>query len=154
MLRIRWRGCALLVGCLGLSLAAGGAVAADAHQGRSVALQESAAMKVTVNDGKVHEAEGSVTGTVSGRVHLRMTVEDASRITAEFSTKGSGGGLTGTVAASYTVSGSILRFTGTSTITGGTGPYASAHGRGVQIEGVMNRLKATMSVKLAGTIRT
>lgn len=150
----RGRSLALLVACVWLSLAAFGTGLAAAQKGKTVALQESAALKIIKNEGSLHEATGRATGTVKGAVHLTLNVEDASHITGRYSTNGPDGGLIGTVVAKYTVSGSVLRFTGTSTITGGAGPYASAHGRGVHIAGVMNRLKGTMSVKLDGTIRT
>lgn len=145
---------ALLVTCVALCAAVvGGNVGqANARKGKSVVFHETAVLKLTKNEVNVHEAQGSATGTFKVAVHLRINVEDASKMTAQFATAGAHGRLTGVGVASYTVSGSILKFSGTSRITGGTGAYANASGRGIRIEGVMNRLKETMTLSFDGNM--
>jgi hypothetical protein len=147
---------ALLVACMALCLALSGEMAglADAHKGKTITLQETAKLNLIKNEVDFHEAVGTATGTFDGKVRLRINVETASKMTARFATRGPQGGLIGTGIANYTVSGSILRFSGTSTITGGTGNYETAHGHGIHIEGVMNRLKETMTMKFEGTMST
>ncbi len=146
---------ALLFACVALCVAVvGGNVGqAQARRGKTIALQETAVLRLTNNDVNVHEASGSASGTFDNiRVHLRINVEDASKMTAQFSTNGSRGGLTGIGVANYNVSGSILRFSGTSRITGGSGAYTNARGHGIRIEGVMNRLKETLTMSFNGNM--
>jgi hypothetical protein len=142
---------ALLVACVALCLAVLGEMAglADARKGKTITLRETAKLNLIKNEVDFHEAVGTATGTFDGKVRLRINVETASKMIARFATRGPNGGLIGSGIANYTVSGSILRFSGTSTITGGTGNYETAH-----IEGVMNRLKETMTMKFEGTMST
>jgi len=147
---------ALLVACVALCLASMGETAglADAHKGKTITLKETAVMNLTKNEVDFHEAVGTASGTFDGKVRLRINVETASKMTARFVTRGPKGGLIGAGVANYTVSGSVLRFSGTSTITGGTGGYETAHGHGIRIEGVMNRLKEKMTMTFEGTMTT
>lgn len=146
---------ALLATCAAVCAAVvGGSVGQAAARRGTIALHETAVMKLIKNEVNFHEAAGSATGTFKGRVRLRINVENASKMTARFASKGAKGGLIGSGVASYSVSGSILKFSGTAKITGGTGSYENAHGTGIHFDGVMNRLKETMTITFDGTMTT
>lgn len=147
---------AVLACCITLAAAIVGLAAgrADAQKGKTLTLRESARMKVTKNDEESGEtlAAGSGTGTFDSKVHLRVHILDGSKLSARFISKSSRGSLIGAGGARYSVSGSILRFFGTVKIIGGTGAYSDARGHGINVEGVLNRLKERMTMTLDGRI--
>ncbi len=127
---------------------------AAARRNRTVAIQESATLKVTEKNEKTREtiANGSGTGTFNGKVHMQVRVINGSKLASQFVTKTRGGSFTGEGTGRYSVSGSILRFFGTVKVTGGTGVYVTARGNGINIEGVMNRVSERMKMTLKGKI--
>lgn len=136
------------------AIAAGTAGPAAAQKRQAVPVRTAAKLKVTENDKESREtvAVGSGTGTFAGKVHLRVHVINGSKLSARFVSLGHKGTLVGTGAARYSVSGSILRFFGSLKVTGGTGGYSNARGHGIEIEGVLNRLKERITMTLNGRI--
>ncbi len=125
-----------------------------AHAARVIALQETATLRLTHNSVSVHEAEGQASGTLRGRLYLRIKVETASRMSVSFSGSDGSSTLAGSGIGHYTVSGSSLRFTGTSKISGGTGKYAHATGNDIHFEGTLNRVKSLINTTFSGQIST
>lgn len=128
--------------------------ATRARAARTISLQESTALRLTRNSVSIHEAEGQASGTINGRLALRIDVETASRMSAIFLGRAGSSTLGGSGSASYTVSGSTLHFKGTAKITRGSGSYAHASGSGIQIEGTLNRQKSTITMTIRGRITT
>jgi len=135
-----------------LSVAIVAGMAGQAEGRRALTLKEAAALKIVKNDEKsqITVGVGSGKGTLRGSVHMRVHVVDGSKLSARFVSKSRGGALYGTGRARYYVSGSILRFFGAVKITGGTRRYSRARGRGIEIEGVMNRRRERMRMTLNG----
>jgi hypothetical protein len=148
------RSSVLLAAGVALLLVVSGGLAVQAAARTTIAVRESAALKVTDNDEETRDtvAVGTGTGTFDGQVRLRVHVIDGSKLSARFVSEGRGGSFVGGGGARYSVSGSILRFFGTVKVTGGTGRYASARGHAINIEGVLNRVKERMTMTLNGNI--
>jgi hypothetical protein len=144
----------LALGCVSSVAAQAGGARLRARAARVIDLQETATLHITHNRAMIHEAEGHVTGTISGRLFLRIEVESVSQMSVSFSGSGGSNTLDGAGGGHYTISGSILRFKGTSKITRGTGAYAHASGSGIRFEGVLNRVKGTIAMSMSGQIRT
>jgi hypothetical protein len=127
---------------------------AEAHTAGTIDLRETATLHLTRSRGMLHEAEGQASGTIQGRMRLRIDVETVSTMSVSFAGSSGSNALAGDGAGRYTISGSTLRFTGTSTITHGAGTYAHASGDGIRFEGILNRVKGTITMAITGQIHT
>ena len=116
-----------------------------------IPLREQASLRLTRNTQAVHEAKGNATGTLGGTVFLRINVESASSMSAYYVGNSGSGTLTGKGTVKYSVSGSKLHFSGTSSIVQGTGKYKNAHGTGIHLEGTMNRLTEHITMIVNGS---
>jgi len=116
-------------------------------------LTESGTLHITKAAGFVVEASGHVTGTLNGLLALRLTLVSTSRLTSTFSGHPRSGSLSGQGAGTYHLAGAIAVFSGTVSITGGSGTYAHAFGTDIHVSGTMNRQKKTVTLHVAGQIR-
>lgn len=142
-----------LAGALIASVAATALASGGAHTAGTVALRESATLRVTKSSPLNREAEGHASGTLAGKLNLRVKIENASRLSAAFTGSDGAGTLSGSGFAHYTISGSVIKFMGTVTISRGTGTYAHASGNGIRLEGDMNRSKGTIGLVIAGRVK-
>lgn len=124
-----------------------GAVAA-----RTISLTASASLRITRNHGSNIDASGAVSGTLRGSIAAHIVISSASRMTSTFVGRGNTGSLTGKGVANYGVSGNTIYYTGTATVTGGTGAYAHAHASSVRFEGTMNRTRKSITMHINGTM--
>jgi hypothetical protein len=103
--------------------------------------------------GHVDYSKGTVSGSLSGTASTRFvslgTAKGESTFTIYPST---GGSLTGRSLTQGHVVGASLYFSGTSTITGGTGRWAHAHGTGLTFSGVLNRQNYHSTVTTHGNV--
>jgi hypothetical protein len=119
-----------------------------------------AAKTITLNDtGRLHETShrgfnlyesGAATGTIGGTVSLHLDVVSTNRVTAEITVHASGGSMTGTASGAYRNNGSTASFSGTLSITRGTGKYSHAHGSGLSFSGTIQRASGSVTVRVNG----
>ncbi len=122
----------------------------EATAARALSLHERATLGITRNSGSNLDAQGQASGTLNGLLSLHSVVTSAERMSASFVGRSRSGTLSGKGVSNYRVSGSNLYYTGTVSITHGTGAYAHASGHGIRIEGVMNRQRRTITMTIAG----
>ena len=93
--------------------------------------------------------EGKATGTLPGsmRVHLNL----GTTFTGTFTIHASGGSIEGRGSAAPHGSGTYESFSGTLTVTGGTGRYAHAHGHG-GLYGTFDRDNYALVIKTTGSL--
>jgi hypothetical protein len=93
--------------------------------------------------------EGKATGTLPGnmRVHLNL----GTTFTSTFTIFASGGSISGRGSSKPHGSGKYESFAGTLIVTGGTGRYARARGRG-RFYGTFNRSNYALVVKTTGSL--
>jgi hypothetical protein len=93
--------------------------------------------------------EGKASGTLPGsmRVHLNL----GTTFTSTFTIFASGGSISGRGSAKPHGFGKYESFAGTLIVTGGTGRYARAHGRG-RFYGTFNRSNYALVVKTTGSL--
>jgi hypothetical protein len=162
MLKYRWRELAVMAAALvAIAGVVDGSASAQTHGiGRAKAhaadppevdLHETALLRLSRNTESVHEAKGQATGTLGGSVYLRIDVETASRMSAFYIGHSGASTLTGKGTVKYTVSGSSLHFSGSSSIVSGTGEYKNAFGNGIHLEGTMNRLTEHITMRVNGS---
>lgn len=97
--------------------------------------------------------QGSTSGNLSGAIYTHSVALSTSRGEGTFTFYPKGGSISGRASTRGHVVGATLYFTGTATITGGTGKWAHASGSGLQYSGVMNRQNFHVTEHFSGNIR-
>lgn len=140
---------ALAAASLGLTTSA---LAARAHQAGGTYIKESASLHRTGKHGFTLYESGSANGTIKGGIMLELDVVATNRVTAKVSVSPHGGSIHGSGSAAYHVHGAYAEFSGTLSITGGSGSYKGAHGSGLRFAGKIARSSDAVTVTLDGTL--
>ncbi|HEY2217152.1 MAG TPA: autotransporter, partial [Solirubrobacteraceae bacterium] len=91
-------------------------------------------------------------GTIAGSMYIHLNLASTSKVTAEVNIYPREGSLTGTGSASYRVQGGVAVFSGTMSITRGTGKYAKARASGLRFTGTIQRRNDAVAVQLSGRL--
>ena len=119
---------------------------------RTISLDESGRLHLTSKHGFTLEEQGPASGSVTGTIYVRLRIVSTSRVTAEVSISPRGGSISGVASASYHRGSSSATFSGSLSITGGTGSYAHAHGSGLSFSGTIQRSNDAISAHVGGTV--
>ena len=124
-------------------------VAIPAHAARVLKASDTAHLHYVSASGSLLFDEGKATGTLPGsmRVHLNL----GTTFTGSFTIYASGGSIEGRGSATPHGSGTYESFSGTLTVTGGTGRYVHAHGRG-GLYGTFDRNNYALVTKTTGSL--
>jgi hypothetical protein len=120
-----------------------------ARTAHAVAATDTANLHYVSASGSLLLDEGKASGTLPGsmRVHLNL----GTTFTSTFTIFASGGSISGRGSAKPHGFGKYESFAGTLIVTGGTGRYARAHGRG-RFYGTFNRSNYALVVKTTGNL--
>jgi len=147
--------------------AAGSAVAAsspaareDRHQSAPIAvaarelmLRETGNLHLVSHHHEQIVETGRGTGTLSGSITVKLTLA-FSHASATFTAYPSNGGtVVGEGEGTIYAGGNNAHFTGSATITGGSGRYAHASGRNIRLEGILQRHTFALYMKVEGKMR-
>jgi len=146
---------AALIAAVAFAWIAAGSMSAYASDGGTAKasaqnFEESLRMRITKKDGKHVAAKGSASGTIDGKISLKLHMVNGSKATATFHGHNSHGAITGTGVAKYHVSGAVSYYTGKITSLEGDGKYAHAASRGISFSGTVNRRTYRVKMSLAG----
>jgi hypothetical protein len=119
---------------------------------RTVSLSESGHLRLTSKKGFTLNERGSASGTISGSIYIHLHLVSDSRVTAEVNIYPHSGSLSGSGSASYHVVGGYAAFSGTLSITRGTGRYARARASGLRFTGTIQRRDDSVAVRLSGRL--
>jgi hypothetical protein len=143
-------GAAVGVGAFGVGASsAAGPVAGAA---RTLSLHESGRLHLTSHSGLTLNEQGTATGTIKGTIYIHLDVASQTHVTAEVNIYPSGGSLTGHGSAHYEVGGSYASFSGTLSISRGTGTYAHAHASNLRFTGSIKRVNDATTVAVSGPL--
>jgi hypothetical protein len=131
-----------------------GAAGSEAHAARTVTLNDSAKLHKTAKHGFNLYESGSASGSLSGSISLHLDVASTNKVTAELTVSPHGGTLTGKASGNYRTNGGTATFTGTLTITHGSGSYSGAHGSNISFSGTIQRSNDSMTVRVNGKFST
>jgi hypothetical protein len=128
--------------------------AVTARTAGTVSLNDGGRLHLTSHHGFTLNEQGSASGTISGTIYIHLNVVSTNRVTAEISIYPSGGSITGSAGASYHPSGGVASFSGTMSVTRGTGRYSGAHGSGLSFTGTVQRSNDAVTVHVSGRMST
>ena len=139
---------AAAAGSLALAAGVAGAAASKptAHAARTVTLNDTGRLHKTSKKGfNLYES-----GSASGSISLHLDVVSTNRVTAELTVYPHGGSITGKATGNYRTNGGTASFSGTLTVTHGSGNYSGAHGSGISFSGTVQRSNDSMTVRVNG----
>lgn len=128
------------------------AATAPAHAARTFSLNETGSLRKTSKHNFTLNEQGSASGTITGTIYVHLTVVSTSRVTAEVNIYPRGGSITGYGTASYHRSSTMATFSGSASISRGTGSYAHAHGQGLSFSGTIARYSDAITVHMSGRV--
>ncbi len=117
-------------------------------------MNETGRLHLTSHHSFTLNEQGSASGTISGTIYIHLTVVSTNRVTAEVSIYPHGGSLTGYASASYRPSGAVATFTGTMSVTRGSGSYDHARGTALIFSGSIQRTNDAVTVHVTGRLST
>jgi hypothetical protein len=135
-----------------LTMGAAGASGSTAVQARTISLNDTAHLHRTSSHGFNLYESGQASGSLSAGLTLHLDVVSTNRVTAQLTVSPHGGSMSGTASGSYRNNGSTASFSGTLSITGGTGSYSHAHGSGLSFTGTIQRSNDAVTVHVNGHI--
>jgi hypothetical protein len=141
-----------LVGVGTLGAGASGADGPVAGAARTLNLHESGRLHLTSHSGLTLNEQGTATGEIKGPIYIHLDVASQTHVTAEVSIYPSGGSLTGHGSANYEVGGAYASFSGTLSISRGTGTYAHAHASNLRFTGSIKRVNDATTVEVSGPL--
>jgi hypothetical protein len=127
-------------------------VSAPASAARTISLTESGQLRLTSKHGFTLNEQGPASGTVAGTIYVHLQIVSTSRVTAEVSIAARGGSISGDATASYHRGGTSASFSGSLSVTRGTGSYAHAHGAGLSFAGTIQRSNDAIAVRVSGRV--
>lgn len=119
---------------------------------RSVYLKESGRLHSTGSHGMHLNEQGSVTGTIHGTVYIHAAVRSLRSFVAEVNVYPRGGSLTADGSADYHIVGGYADFSGSLSITRGTGSYSHARAHNLRFTGSIQNSNDAVIVRLSGTM--
>jgi hypothetical protein len=129
-----------------------GAAGPTADTARTVPAIEHVTLTLVAKSGTKFQHKGRATGTVAGSVTSRITLTSLS-ITGTVTVRAKGGTLRLKVRGTARSGGLRSKFDGTATMSGGTGRYAKARGKGT-FTGVVNRRTWAATLDARGSLTT
>jgi hypothetical protein len=123
--------------------------AGPAHGARVLKATDTAHLHYVRSSGSLLLDEGKATGTLPGSMRVRLNL--GTTFTGTFTIYASGGSIEGHGSATPHGSGTYESFSGTLTVTGGTGRYAHAHGRG-GLYGTFDRDNYALVIETTGSL--
>ncbi len=139
-------------GVFGIAAAGASGGSPTAVAARTVSLNESGSLRLTSSHGLLLNEKGTASGTIKGSIYIHLNVSSTNRVTAEVSIYPKGGSLTGNGSANYRVVGSTATFSGSLSITRGTGHYAHARASGLRFTGTIARKTDAVTVHVSGRL--
>jgi hypothetical protein len=141
-----------LLGAAACLLVPGGASGATAHAARTISLSESGRLHITSHHTTHLNFQGTASGTIRGSIYIHLNVTSQNRVSAEVSIYPSNGSLTGVSTANYHANGGQATFSGTMSISRGTGSYAHAHASNLSFSGTIQRSNDATTVRVSGPL--
>ena len=122
---------------------------ARAHAAHVLKATDTAHLHYVSASGALLFDEGKATGTLPGRMRVHLNL--GTTFTGSFTIYASGGSIEGRGSAAPHGSGTYESFSGTLTVTGGTGRYVHAHGRG-RLYGTFDRENYALVIETTGSL--
>jgi hypothetical protein len=152
--RARISSAALALGAVATAVVFGtgaaGAASPHARVARSLNLNDSAKLHLSNHKGITLKEQGTAKGTLGGPLYLQLKVTSTRSVSAEIQVYPNGGSISGNAKAAYHVAGSFATFSGTMSVTKGSGTYSKAKASALSFSGTIQRSNDAVTVHVSG----
>lgn len=131
---------------------ASAAADAGAVAARTLSLNESGRLHLTSHHGFHLNEQGTATGTIGGAIYIHLDITSTNHVTAEVNIYPHNGSLSGYGTSNYRSNGGQATFSGTLSISRGTGTYSHAHASRLRFSGTIQRSNDATTVHLSGPL--
>jgi hypothetical protein len=131
-------------------LAAWAKPAPAARAARTITLNESGHLHLLSKHGFTLNEQGSASGTIAGTIYVRLKIVSTNRVTAEVSISHGGGSISGHGSAAYHRGSETASFSGSMSVSHGSGGYSNASGSGLTFRGTIQRTNDAITVHVGG----
>lgn len=128
------------------------ALSPAARAAGTISLSESGRLHLLSRHGFTLSERGAARGTITGTIYVRLTIASTSRVSAEVSIYRSDGSISGYATASYRKGNTMASFSGSMSVTRGSGRYSHAHGSGLGFSGTIERSNYAVTVSVNGRL--
>jgi hypothetical protein len=123
----------------------------SASSARAISLDERANLHLTSKRGFTLNEQGPATGTFKGAIYVHLKIVSTKKVTAEVNIyPSSGGSISSSASAAYRREGATGRFSGSLSITRGSGAYSHASGSGLSFSGTIAKSNDAITVRVSG----
>ncbi len=119
---------------------------------RTISLDETGHLHLTSKHGFTLNEQGSASGTITGTIYVHLTIASTSSVTAEVNIYPSAGSISGKGSGGYLRGSTMASFSGSMSISRGTGSYAHAHGSGLSFSGTIQKSNDAITVHVSGRV--
>jgi hypothetical protein len=142
-------GAAAAIGVFGAGAAA---ASPQAKAARTLSLNDTASLHLQNKHGLVLKEAGNAKGSLAGLLYLQLDVASTRSVTAQVQVYPKGGSISGAAKANYRVAGSFATFSGTLSITKGSGTYSKAKASALSFSGTIQRSNDAVTVHVSGNL--
>jgi hypothetical protein len=125
---------------------------APARAAGTISLNERGNLHLTSKRGFTLNEQGPASGTVAGTLYVHLQIVSTSHVTAEVSLSPRGGSISGKATASYHRGSTMASFSGSLSISEGTGSYRNARGSGLSFSGTIQKSNDAIAVRVSGKV--
>ncbi len=123
----------------------------SASSARTISLDERASLHLTSKHGFTLNEQGAAAGTLKGTIYVHLTIVSTKKVSAEVNIyPSSGGSISSSASAAYRREGAIGKFSGSLSITHGSGAYSHARGSGLSFSGTIAKSNDAITVHVSG----
>lgn len=123
----------------------------SASSTRVISLDERASLRLTSKRGFTLNEQGTATGTLKGAIYVHLKIVSTKKVTAEVNIyPSSGGSISGSASAAYRREGPTGKFSGSLSITRGSGSYGHVRGSGLSFSGTIAKSNDAIAVRVSG----
>jgi hypothetical protein len=123
------------------------------YSARAISLNVIGRLHLKSKHGFTLNEQGSVSGTITGTIYVHLKAVSTSRVTAEVNIYPSGGSLSATGSANYRRGATTATFSGSMSITGGSGRYSHVRSSKLSFSGTIYESKNdAITVHVTGTV--
>jgi hypothetical protein len=108
-----------------------------ADAARTITLNENGRLHLTSKHGFTLNEQGTATGTAAGTIYVHLTAVSTSRMTVEVNIYPRGGSISGYGTGTYRRASGAANFSGTMSISRGSGSYSHVDGAGLSFSGTI-----------------
>lgn len=115
-------------------------------------MNESGNLRLTSRHGFTLNEQGPASGTVAGTIYVHLKIVSSRRVTAEVNIYAHGGSISGYAEAGYRREGATGNFSGSLSVSRGSGSYNHARGTGLSFDGTIRRSDYAIAVRVRGHV--